>query len=124
VREERVLHGAHAPAEDEYAFQTATFKIPNRLMQGESDPDGLMPRYFFNIDGVEHLSRDVTGEELPDDDAARAEAAIQIGEISSEASNADWDMTEWRMIVTASDGRKIADLAIKAGTRSAKRAAH
>jgi len=98
--------------------------IADKFAEGESNMDVLMPRYFFNIDGVEHLSQDVTGEELPDDDAARAEAAIQISEIRAEACQADWDMTEWRMVVTADDGRKIADLAIEPGqSQTARRAA-
>ena len=75
-----------------------------------------MPRYFFNIEGVEHLPRDAAGDELPNDDAACRRAGFQVREIRSEASKADWDMTDWRMVVTSGDGRKVAEVPIEAGT--------
>jgi hypothetical protein len=73
-----------------------------------------VPTYFFNFEGVDNLPSDVTGEELRDDDAARRRAVSLVREILLEGSQADWDMTGWRLIVTADDGRVVTNTPVEA----------
>jgi hypothetical protein len=73
-----------------------------------------MPKYFFNIDGVDNLPRDRAGDDLPNDDAARAAAARQFQEVALEGSRENWDMTDWRIVVSSECGRTVADLPLSA----------
>ena len=58
-----------------------------------------MPRYFFNVDGE---PPDSEGLELPDSDAARAEAIRAAGEMLRDIDGA-FDGGEWVMRVTEGD---------------------
>ena len=44
-----------------------------------------MPRYYFHLRHGSQLTIDAEGEDFPDDDAARAEAAEAVHEILAEA---------------------------------------
>lgn len=72
-----------------------------------------MPRYFFHvIDGASF--RDETGTELPDIDAARAQAIRLSGEILQETGARFWNGTAWKLIVTDNDERTLFELRFSA----------
>jgi hypothetical protein len=60
-----------------------------------------MPRYFFHLRGSG--ARDTEGQELPNDDAARAEAKAVAQDLSRNKIPA----TDERLVVTDADGKVI-----------------
>ena len=62
----------------------------------------VMPTYYFHVIGTDNGD----GQELPDDAAARAEAAAAFGEMISQ----DKALTELRMEVRDGAGRRVATL--------------
>jgi hypothetical protein len=59
----------------------------------------VMPRYHFHVvDGRDYT--DLQGTELPDLDAARAEALRFTGALLSDGDKGFWDGAEWSMRVT------------------------
>jgi Domain of unknown function (DUF6894) len=60
-----------------------------------------MPRYFFHLHGSG--ARDTEGQELPDDEAARKEAAAVALDLSRNKAVA----TDERLVVTNADGKVI-----------------
>jgi hypothetical protein len=65
-----------------------------------------MPRYFFHVHGVRPC-RDEVGEELPDDEAAWAEATITAGELFRDIDGQFQPNQEWTLEVTDADGRSL-----------------
>jgi hypothetical protein len=74
-----------------------------------------MPRYFFNIRDGETIIDD-EGTELPDLDAARAEAIGLSGEMLHHGPRATplWDGTSWEMWVTDESERTLFTLRFSA----------
>jgi hypothetical protein len=60
-----------------------------------------MPRYFFNLNDGEKIIPDVEGTELPDDESARAHAALVVGEL---ARNRERETRSWRLAVCDAQG--------------------
>jgi hypothetical protein len=72
-----------------------------------------MPRYFFHVrDG--HDMPDDTGTELPDDDAARAEAVVLAGSLLRDLGGQFWSGTDWFMQVVREDGKQVCELEFSA----------
>jgi hypothetical protein len=68
-----------------------------------------MPPYYFHLRHGSQLTIDDDGQDFPDDDAARAEAAESIREILAEAIFAKTDVPE-AMVVADENGREIASV--------------
>ena len=79
-----------------------------------------MPRYYFHLRHGSQLTIDGGGEDFPDDDAARTEAAESVHEILAEASLAEYDVPE-AMVIVSEDGREVASVsfadAVPAGVK-------
>ena len=58
-----------------------------------------MPRYFFHSEDG-RLEHDETGTELADTAAARVAAVQFAGALLRDRSQALWESTRWRMLVT------------------------
>ena len=58
-----------------------------------------MPRYFFHSEDG-RLEHDDVGTELADAASARVEAVRFAGELLANRSQALWEGTHWRMLVT------------------------
>ena len=58
-----------------------------------------MPRYFFHSEDG-RLEHDKVGTELPDTASARLEAVRFAGALLKERSQALWEGTRWRLLVT------------------------
>ena len=54
----------------------------------DQDEAGTMPRYFFNIRDGHDVDEDEEGVELPDLDAAKAEALATVEELRDELADA------------------------------------
>ena len=69
-----------------------------------------MPRYYFHLRHGSELTIDAEGEDFPDDDAARAEAAEAVHDILAEAIRSkSADMPE-AIMVADEDGREVASV--------------
>jgi hypothetical protein len=66
-----------------------------------------MPRYFFHVDNGKFIP-DLSGTELPDQDAARVEAVRAAGEMINDTRQSFWEhMAPWVMNVTDADKRLL-----------------
>lgn len=61
-----------------------------------------MPRYFFHSEDG-RLEHDEVGTELVDAASARVEAVRFAGALLADRSQAHWEGTRWRMLVTDQD---------------------
>jgi hypothetical protein len=66
-----------------------------------------MPLYFFHLAGSG--ARDLEGQELPDDEAARAEAVAVARDLSENRHT----FTDERIVVTDADGKVIHEEAVR-----------
>jgi hypothetical protein len=64
-----------------------------------------MPRYFFHIEDGGRIT-DPTGEDFPDEGAAREAAEQVASQISSSSSGS----AEWRITVTNEAGETVAEV--------------
>jgi hypothetical protein len=72
-----------------------------------------MPRYYFHVrDGV--AFNDDVGTELPDEDAARAEAVRSSGEMLRDVGGRFWNSDEWLMSVVDESGAHVCGLRFSA----------
>jgi hypothetical protein len=71
----------------------------------ELDSGRPMPRYFFHIEDGGRIT-DPTGEDFPDESAAREAAELVASQISSNNSGGD----EWRITVTNEAGDTVAEV--------------
>jgi hypothetical protein len=83
-----------------------------------------MPRYFFDVIQNGHAGlADEDGIELPDDDAAWAEATGSCGQMIRDLDGALPTNSEWRMDVANADGSVVfrlhfrAERPVSTGTR-------
>jgi hypothetical protein len=82
-----------------------------------------MPHYYFHLRHGSQLTIDTEGEDFPDDDAARAEAAETVHEMLAEAIRSKRADVPEAMVVEDEDGREVASVpfadAVPAGLMSA-----
>lgn len=71
-----------------------------------------MPRFFFNV-STAPISTDLTGIDLPDIQAVKAEAIRAAGEMLKDIAGALQD-NFWAMDVTDEDGRTVLSLRFSA----------
>jgi hypothetical protein len=70
----------------------------------------LMPLFFFHVTVADETSADEVGTDLPDRDAARAEAFRATGEMLRDESGSLPRHVSWRMHVTDSIGARVTSL--------------
>ena len=69
-----------------------------------------MPHYYFHIRHGSQLTIDDEGQDFPDDDAARAEAAESVHEILSEEIRSKQADVPEAMVVVDENGREVASV--------------
>ena len=69
-----------------------------------------MPHYYFHLRHGSQLTIDDEGQDFPDDDAARAEAAKSVHEILAEEIRSKHDDVPEAMVVADEDGREVASV--------------
>ena len=74
-----------------------------------------MPRYFFHVqDGTDRPDAD--GVEFPNDDAARAEAVVAMGEALRDLDGRFWNAGEWQLVVQDITGATVCTLKVSTTT--------
>jgi hypothetical protein len=72
----------------------------------------MMPRYFFNFDGDRSAGADLVGRNLPNDEAAKAEAAKLAADMNvTHAIEGEWPAFQWIDVVDE-EQRPVARLPI------------
>ena len=80
-----------------------------------------MPRYFFHFEGEKSATADLIGRDLPDDEAAKSEAARLAADVGiDDAIEGDLPILEWVEVVDESQ-RPVARLPVAAAIREPNR---
>ena len=80
-----------------------------------------MPRYFFNFESGGSAQADLVGRDLPDDGAAKTEAAKLAADIGmSDALEGKWPSYEWVEVVDEEE-RAVARLPVANAIREPNR---
>ena len=69
-----------------------------------------MPHYYFHLRHDSQLIIDDEGQDFPDENAARAEAAKSVHEILGEVIRSNHDDVPEAMVVVDEDGREVASV--------------
>ena len=69
-----------------------------------------MPRYYFHLRRGSHMTVDAEGQDFPDDDAARAEAAEAVHEILAEAIFSKSAEVPEALVIEDENAREIASM--------------
>jgi hypothetical protein len=73
------------------------------MLPPQARQEHTVPRYFFHVKDGRSIPDDV-GIELPDIQAAQAQAVTGSAEILRDEGSQFWDGTDWRMTVTDERG--------------------
>ena len=69
-----------------------------------------MPHYYFHLRHGSQLIIDDEGQDFPDENAARAEAAKSVHELLAEAIRSDHADVPEAMVIADEDGREVASV--------------
>jgi hypothetical protein len=80
-----------------------------------------MPRYFFNFENDASIQADLVGRDLPDDQAAKTEAAKLAADVGmSGALEGQWPAYQWVEVVDEEE-RAVARLPVADAIRAPNR---
>ena len=88
-----------------------------RVLLPQTQRRHAISRYFFHVFDGQALP-DLVGTELPDDDAAKAEAIVTAGTMVREAGSKFWNGEEWVMRVENDAGHSVCELRFSANARN------